>query len=93
MGPWGPWMHGPMPFFMGPAFFHLIWLFLIGRSLLSPLLPATDSWSTSRGGAWCGRNHYHSVLSIFRFPFGTAMAIWTLIMLLGYRNQTLYEQL
>jgi len=32
-------------------------------------------------------------LSQLKFPFGTAMGIWTLIVLLGYRNSTLYEQL
>jgi len=26
-------------------------------------------------------------------PFGTALGIWTLVTLMGYRNQTLYEQL
>jgi hypothetical protein len=32
-------------------------------------------------------------LSILKFPFGTALGIWTLVMLLGYRNTTLYDQL
>jgi hypothetical protein len=32
-------------------------------------------------------------LSVLKFPFGTAMGIWTLVMLLGYRNTTLYGQL
>jgi hypothetical protein len=32
-------------------------------------------------------------LSLLRFPFGTALGIWTLVVLLGYRNSTLYEQL
>jgi hypothetical protein len=34
-----------------------------------------------------------AVFSLLKFPFGTAMAIWTLVVLLGYRNTTLYEQL
>lgn len=34
-----------------------------------------------------------AVLSLLRFPFGTALGVWTLVMLLGYRNTTLYEQL
>jgi hypothetical protein len=32
-------------------------------------------------------------LSLLKFPFGTALGIWTLITLLGYRNSTLYSQL
>jgi hypothetical protein len=32
-------------------------------------------------------------LSLLKFPFGTALGIWTLVMLLGYRNTTLYQTL
>jgi hypothetical protein len=31
-------------------------------------------------------------LSLLKIPFGTALGIWTLVMLVGYRNATLYEQ-
>jgi hypothetical protein len=31
-------------------------------------------------------------LNILKFPFGTALGIWTLVLLLGYRNSTLYQQ-
>lgn len=31
--------------------------------------------------------------SLFRFPFGTALAIWTLVTTMGYRNRWLYDQL
>ena len=34
-----------------------------------------------------------AVLSLLKFPFGTALGIWTLVVLLGYQNTTLYEQL
>jgi hypothetical protein len=34
-----------------------------------------------------------AILSLIQFPFGTALGIWTLAVLLGYRNSTLYEQL
>jgi hypothetical protein len=34
-----------------------------------------------------------AVFSLLRFPFGTALGIWTLVVLLGYRNSTLYDQL
>jgi hypothetical protein len=30
-------------------------------------------------------------VSILKFPFGTALAIWTLVTLMGYRNTTLYD--
>jgi hypothetical protein len=32
-------------------------------------------------------------LSLLKIPFGTAIAIWTLVTLLGYRNTSLYDQL
>jgi hypothetical protein len=32
-------------------------------------------------------------LILLKFPFGTALGIWTLVTLLGYRNTTLYQQL
>jgi len=32
-------------------------------------------------------------LTLIKFPFGTALAIFTLVILLGYRNSSLYEQL
>jgi hypothetical protein len=31
--------------------------------------------------------------NVLKFPFGTALAIWTLVVLLGYRNATLYDDL
>jgi hypothetical protein len=31
--------------------------------------------------------------SLIRIPIGTALGIWTLVTLLGYRNTTLYDQL
>jgi hypothetical protein len=34
-----------------------------------------------------------AIICLIKIPFGTAMGIWTLVMLLGYRNGTLYEQL
>ena len=34
-----------------------------------------------------------AILSLIHFPLGTALGIWTLIMLLGYRNSALYQRL
>jgi hypothetical protein len=91
MGPWGgPWMHGPMPFFMGPAFLHMIWVLILLRSLLA----AAAGWGLMEHTQW-GRMVaiVAAVFSLLKFPFGTAMGIWTLVVLIGYRNQALYEQL
>jgi hypothetical protein len=32
-------------------------------------------------------------LGILKFPFGTAIGIWTLVVLMGYRNSSLYDRL
>jgi hypothetical protein len=89
--PWmqGP-MHSPMPFFMGPAFLHLVWLVITLRSLLA----AAAGYGLMQHRPW-GRlvAIIAAVLFILKFPFGTAMGIWTLVVLLGYRNQALYDQL
>ena len=79
-----------MPFFMGPAFLHMMWVFILLRSLLA----AAAGWGLMEHQQW-GRlvAIVAAVLSLLRFPFGTAMGIWTLIVLLGYRNSALYEQL
>ncbi len=89
-GNFGPWVHGPMPFFMGPAFLHLMWLAILLRSLLA----AAAGYSLMVHQRW-GRlvAIVAAIFSLLKFPFGTAMGIWTLVVLLGYRNQALYEQL
>lgn len=95
--PWmnAPWMHGPMhgpwpPFSFGPAILHLAWIFLTLRALLA----AAAGWGLVEHAPW-GRivAIVAAILSLIRFPFGTALGIWTLVVLLGYRNVTLYEQL
>ena len=91
--PWmhGPWAHGPMPpEFLGSALIPLVWAFLILRVGLA-LLAAWGLLAHTRWGRILAI--IVAILSILKFPFGTAMAIWTLIVLLGYRNARLYEQL
>ena len=92
-GPWmhGPWMHGPIPpEWLGPAVLHLAWVYLVVRAGLA--------LAAGRGllerAPW-GRivAIVSAIVSILKFPFGTALGIWTLVVLLGYRNSTLYEQL
>jgi len=92
-GPWinGPWVRGPFPpewFF--PAMLHLTWVALVIRACLA----LAAGWGLLERSQW-GRivAIVAAILSLIRFPFGTALGIWTLVVLLGYRNSTLYEQL
>ncbi len=89
-GAFGQWTHGPMPFFMGPAFLNLIWVFIVLRFGLA----LAAGWGLMEHAQW-GRlvAIVAAVFSLLKFPFGTALGIWTLVVLLGYRNSTLYDQL
>jgi hypothetical protein len=95
-GHFGPWMHGPWangsmpPFWFGPAILPFVWVFLLVRVGLA----AVAGWGLLERAPW-GRvvAIVAAILCLLKFPFGTAMGIWTLIVLLGYRNSTLYEQL
>ena len=90
-GGFGPWVRGPMPpNFFGPAVLHFIWLILALRVALT----AVAAWGLLQHEQW-GRilAIIVAVLSLIHFPLGTALGIWTLIMLLGYRNASLYQQL
>ena len=89
-GPWGRWGDPIRPEWFGPAFLQFIWVFVVLRAGL--LLAA--GWGLMQREPW-GRMVaiVAAFLSLLKFPFGTAIGIWTLIMLMGYRNQTLYEQL
>lgn len=91
-GPWanGPWQHGPLPFFLSPAFLHFVWLLLVLRSLLA----FAAAWGLMEHAQW-GRlvAIVAAIFSLIKFPWGTALGIATLIILLGYRNSALYDQL
>ena len=95
-GRFGPFMHNPWmggPFrheWFGPAFLHFAWAFIVVRAGLAMIA----AWGLMERTQW-GRVVAIVVafFSILKFPFGTALAIWTLVTLLGYRNSTLYEQL
>lgn len=92
-GPWAnnPWTHGPMPpIWIGPAFFHLIWVMLVFRAALA----VAAGWGLMEHTQW-GRlvAIVAAILCMLKFPFGTAIGVWTLVMLLGYRNSSLYDQL
>jgi hypothetical protein len=87
----GPWMHGPIPpGWFGPAWFHLVWVLLSVRVILC----AIAGWGLLERTPW-GRvvAIVAAILCLLRIPLGTALGIATLVMLLGYRNSALYEQL
>lgn len=89
-----PWMHGPWghggPFWFGPAILRFAWVYVIARSVLALMA----GYGLMERAPW-GRMLaiVAAFLNILKFPFGTALAIWTLVMLMGYRNTTLYEQI
>jgi hypothetical protein len=87
----GPWGDGSMPpMWLGPAFLHLIWVGILFRAALA----LAAGWGLLERAQW-GRvvAIVAAILSLIKFPFGTALGIWTLVTLLGYRNSTLYSQL
>lgn len=88
----GPWANGDFPFgnWFFPAIWQLAWIFLILRVALA----VAAGWGLIEQAPW-GRfvALVAAFLSIFKFPFGTALAIFTLVLLLGYRNNMLYNEL
>ena len=91
--PWmhGHWAHGPFPpFWFGPTLIHFGWFYVIARSGLAIMA----GYGLMERAPW-GRivAIIAAFVNLFKFPFGTALGIWSLVMLMGYRNTTLYEQL
>jgi len=88
----GPWAHGPMPhMWFFPAIVRFAWVFLVGRAILA----AVAGWGLLERTQW-GRivAIVASILNFFHFfPFGLALGIATLIILIGARNWALYEEL
>jgi uncharacterized membrane protein (DUF2068 family) len=78
------------PFFFGPALLHFVWIMLVVRAALA----LAAGWGLMERAPW-GRivAIVAAFFNILKFPFGTAIGVWTLVVLLGYRNTTLYEQL
>ena len=94
-GGFGPWMggpHGGFPFGpeFGPTILRFAWVMVILRAALAFMA----GWGLMERAPW-GRvvAIVAAFLSILKIPIGTALAIWTLVTLLGYRNTTLYDQL
>jgi hypothetical protein len=93
----GNWGHGGWPngddgppAWLGQLIFHAVWVAVLMRTVLALLV----GWGLHERSQW-GRilAIVASFLSLLKFPFGTALGIWTLVSLMGYRNATLYEQL
>jgi len=88
----GPWTHGPGfgPDWFGPALIHLIGMAILLRSALA----FAAGWALMEHSKW-GRilAIVAAIFCMLKIPFGTAIGTWTLVLLLGYRNTTLYEQL
>jgi hypothetical protein len=90
-GGFEPWTHGSMPpTWIFPAAIHFAWIFLVGRVVLC----AVAGWGLMEHTEW-GRivAIVAAILCLIKIPFGTALGIATLVILLGYRNTTLYQQL
>ncbi len=90
-GAFGNWMHGPLPpRFLTPFLLQFIWVLMVARVALA----AIAGWGLMQHAQW-GRivAIIAAILCLLKFPFGTAMGIWSLVLLLGYRNSTLYDQL
>ncbi|HEV2136416.1 MAG TPA: hypothetical protein VGR47_19490 [Terracidiphilus sp.] len=91
-GPWmHPWMHGgPPPTWFFPALMPFLWVLVAGRAVLA----VVAGWGLLEHAQW-GRivAIIAAIFSLLKFPFGTALGIFTLIVLLGYTNSRLYEHL
>jgi len=86
----GPWSDGPGPEFFAPMIMGVAWFAVVVRTGLA----AIAAWGLYERSQW-GRivAIVAAFLSLLKFPFGTAIGIWTLVVLLGYRNASLYEEL
>jgi hypothetical protein len=87
----GHWIDRPFPpMWLGPTFLHMAWMSIVVRAGLA----IVAGWGLMERTSW-GRivAIIAAIANILHPPFGTAMAIWTFIMLVGYRNATLYDQL
>ena len=91
-GGFGPWANGhPMfPDWFGPALVHFVWLMLSVRVVVCVIA----GWGLLERAHW-GRIMaiIAAIVCLLKIPFGTALGIATLIILLGYRNSTLYDHL
>ena len=73
-----------------PGLLRFAWIFIVGRSILA----AVAGWGLLERTQW-GRivAIIAAILCLVRLPLGTALGIATLIILIGTRNWSLYEEL
>jgi hypothetical protein len=87
----GGWMHSPLGSNWGmPLWLHFAWIILSLRAVLY----VVTGWGLLQRAPW-GRVMaiVVAILTLLKFPFGTALGVASLILLLGYRNTSLYQQL
>lgn len=88
----GVWMYGLIrPEWFGPAIMQFLWLL---AALWCAFLFAVG-WGLAHHEPW-GRTVaiVAGFINLIKFfPVGTALGIWTLVVLMGYQNQALYDQL
>jgi hypothetical protein len=91
-GDFGFWGHDQpnFPGWLGPALIHFAWLMICLRAIVC----AIAGWGLLERTQW-GRIMaiIAAVISLIKIPFGTALGIATLVILLGYRNSMLYDSL
>lgn len=91
-GDFGPWAQNQdmFPDWFLPAMIHFILVMIVLRAIVC----AVAAWGLLERTQW-GRIMaiIAAVLSLLKFPFGTALGVATLMILLGYRNSTLYDSL
>jgi hypothetical protein len=95
-GHFGYWMHGPWssgslpPEWFGTTIVPLLWLAVLCWTALA----LAAGWGLMEHEPW-GRvvAIVAAIFCLLKFPLGTALGIWTLVVLLGYRNTQLYERL
>ena len=91
-GDWGnnPWTNGSGPNWFLPAIFHIVWVAVLMRTCLA-LVTGYGLYQRARWGRILAI--IVAILSLIKFPIGTALGIWTMVVLMGFQNSTLYEQL
>ncbi len=87
--PWERYQH-MFPDWFFPAAIHFFLVTLILRAIVC----AIAGWGLLERTQW-GRIMaiIAAVICMLKFPFGTALGVATLVILLGYRNSTLYDSL
>lgn len=73
-----------------PALLHFFWIAILVRSALA-LVAAWGLWERASWGRIAAI--VVGCLSLIKMPFGTAMGIWTLVLLVGSRNAALYQRI